>query len=119
MDLVLEAVLLGLLQGLTEFLPISSSGHVAIGMHLLGWDPGGNLGVLVAVHLGSLGAVLVFTIREALKERGIRADDATASVQGFGNVAQHAIQMFGRIGGRTTCVAWWSTIPLWPGLSRR
>ena len=64
MDLILEAVLLGLLQGLTEFLPISSSGHVAIGMHLLGWDPGGNLGFLVAVHLGSLGAVLVFSFRE-------------------------------------------------------
>ncbi|MHC4971744.1 MAG: undecaprenyl-diphosphate phosphatase [Planctomycetota bacterium] len=64
MGLVLEAVLLGLLQGLTEFLPISSSGHVAIGMQLLGWDPGGNLGFLVAVHLGSLGAVLVFSFRE-------------------------------------------------------
>jgi undecaprenyl-diphosphatase len=62
--MVLDAVLLGLLQGLTEFLPISSSGHVAIGMQLLGWDPGANLGFTVAVHLGSLGAVLVFTFRE-------------------------------------------------------
>ena len=61
---MLEAILLGLLQGLTEFLPVSSSGHVAIGMQLLGWDPGGNLGFLVAVHLGSLGAVLVFSFRE-------------------------------------------------------
>lgn len=61
---MLEAVLLGLLQGLTEFLPISSSGHVAIGMQLLGWDPGANLGFTVAVHLGSLGAVLVFSFRE-------------------------------------------------------
>lgn len=64
MDLVLEAVLLGLLQGLTEFLPISSSGHIAIGMQLLGWDPGANLGFTVAVHLGSLGAVLVFSFKE-------------------------------------------------------
>jgi undecaprenyl-diphosphatase len=64
MDLVLEAVLLGLLQGLTEFLPISSSGHIAIGMQLLGWDPGDNLAFVVAVHLGSLGAVLVFSFRE-------------------------------------------------------
>jgi undecaprenyl-diphosphatase len=62
---LLEAVFLGLLQGLTEFLPISSSGHVAIGMKLLGWeDPQRNLTFMVAVHLGSLGAVLVFSWRE-------------------------------------------------------
>jgi undecaprenyl-diphosphatase len=36
---VIEAFLLGLLQGLTEFLPVSSSGHLAIGKHLLGLDP--------------------------------------------------------------------------------
>lgn len=63
---------------------------------------GGSKGRTEATGFG-----LVFTIREALKERGIRAEDTTASVQGFGNVAQHTIQMLGRIGGRTTCVACW------------
>jgi len=62
---ILEAALLGLLQGLTEFLPISSSGHIAIGMKLLGWkDPDANLAFAVALHLGSLAAVVLFTWRE-------------------------------------------------------
>ena len=67
MGAILEAILLGLVQGLTEFLPISSSGHVAIAMNLLGWnDPDSNLAFTIAVHLGSLGAVLVFSWPEIL-----------------------------------------------------
>jgi undecaprenyl-diphosphatase len=62
---VWEAALLGLLQGLTEFLPVSSSGHLALGQILLGWeDPSANLAFNVAVHVGSLLAVLVFVRRE-------------------------------------------------------
>ena len=65
MDSVWEAALLGLIQGLTEFLPISSSGHLALGQILLGWDdPSANLAFNVAVHLGSLMAVLVFVRSE-------------------------------------------------------
>ena len=65
MSKLIEAILLGLVQGLTEFLPVSSSGHLAIFQHLLGWkDPEGNLAFNVAVHLGSLLAVLVFVRRE-------------------------------------------------------
>lgn len=65
MDRLLDACLLGLVQGLTEFLPISSSGHLAIFQELLGWkDPSQNLAFSVAVHVGSLGAVLVFVRRE-------------------------------------------------------
>mgnify|MGYP002623654250 CR=1 FL=1 len=63
MELFWEAVLLGLLQGLTEFLPISSSGHLALGEKALGWDEPG-MAFDVAVHVGSLGAVLVFVRRE-------------------------------------------------------
>jgi len=63
---------------------------------------GGSQGRTEATGFG-----LVFTIREALKEIGIRAEDTTASVQGFGNVAQHAVQMLSRVGGRTICVACW------------
>jgi len=64
---LLEAILLGLVQGLTEFLPVSSSGHLAIFQHLLGWnDPEGNLAFNVAVHLGSLLAVLVFVRSELI-----------------------------------------------------
>jgi undecaprenyl-diphosphatase len=61
----LDAVLLGLVQGLTEFLPISSSGHLVLFQEWLGWkDPSQNLAFNIAVHVGSLGAVLVFVWRE-------------------------------------------------------
>ena len=35
---VLQSILLGIVQGITEFLPVSSSGHLVIVPHLLGWD---------------------------------------------------------------------------------
>ena len=50
---------LSLMQGVTEFLPISSSGHLVLTSQLLGWPDQGLL-VDVAVHLGALGAVLVY-----------------------------------------------------------
>lgn len=56
---VWQAVVLGAVQGLTEFLPISSSGHLILIPKLLGWsDPG--LTFDVALHMGTLLAVLVF-----------------------------------------------------------
>ena len=51
-----EAVVLGLVQGLTEFLPVSSSAHLALAPWLLGWDDPG-LAFDVALHLGTLLAV--------------------------------------------------------------
>jgi glutamate dehydrogenase len=50
---------------------------------------GGSLGRTEATGYG-----LVFTLREALKELNIRAEDTTAAVQGFGNVAQYAIELY-------------------------
>ena len=50
---------------------------------------GGSLGRTEATGYG-----VVFTVREALKELGIRPPDTTASVQGFGNVAQYAIRLY-------------------------
>ncbi|MDO9693449.1 MAG: Glu/Leu/Phe/Val dehydrogenase [Candidatus Latescibacteria bacterium] len=58
-------------------------------------------------RLQSTGYGLVYVLREALKELGVRPDATTASVQGFGNVAQHAIELYGRIGGRTVAVSCW------------
>ncbi len=51
--------MLAVLQGFTEFLPISSSGHLLLPAILFGW-PDQGLHVDIAVHLGSLSAVLVF-----------------------------------------------------------
>lgn len=54
-----QAILLGILQGATEFLPVSSSGHLVIVPHLLGWpDPG--LALDTILHLGTLVAILVY-----------------------------------------------------------
>jgi len=54
----IEAVLLGLIQGLTEFLPVSSSGHLVILSSILGVEPEG-LTFEVLVHFGTLIAILV------------------------------------------------------------
>ncbi len=60
---LLNAVILGLIQGLTEFLPVSSSGHLVIGQHLLHLtEP--NLAFDVVLHLGTLLAVFVYFRRE-------------------------------------------------------
>jgi glutamate dehydrogenase (NAD(P)+) len=63
---------------------------------------GGSLGRTQATGYG-----VVYTLREALKELGLRPDQSTASVQGFGNVAQYAIELYHQIGGRTLCVSCW------------
>jgi len=63
---------------------------------------GGSLGRAEATGFG-----VVFTVREALKELGLRASDTTASVQGFGNVAQNAVKLYRQIGGTVVCVSCW------------
>jgi undecaprenyl-diphosphatase len=73
--LLLQAFVLGLVQGLTEFIPVSSSGHLQAIPFLLGWAPG-SLAFDVALHLGTLVAVVaVFRadlwamVRAALRPR--------------------------------------------------
>ena len=57
----LQALLLGIVQGLTEFLPVSSSGHLEIGHHLLGVKTENNLFFDVVVHLATvLSTIVVF-----------------------------------------------------------
>ena len=59
----LEAAILALIQGLTEFLPISSSAHLILPSQLLGWEDQG-LAFDVAVHVGTLAAILLYFRRE-------------------------------------------------------
>ena len=55
----IEAIILGLIQGLTEFLPISSSGHLRIVPELFGWsDPGASF--TAVIQLGTMAAVVIF-----------------------------------------------------------
>ena len=57
----LEALILGIVQGLTEFLPVSSSGHLAIGQALLGIDASENLLFDIVVHAATvLATIIVF-----------------------------------------------------------
>jgi undecaprenyl-diphosphatase len=80
----LQAIVLGILQGLTEFLPVSSSGHLVMGQALLGID---NPGITfeVTVHLATLCAVLwVYRGRVASLVRGsLRGDRASWSYIGL------------------------------------
>ncbi len=58
---IVEAIIQGVVQGLTEFLPVSSSGHLTITQHVLGLDlEGGNLFFNVMLHIGTLVAVVAF-----------------------------------------------------------
>ncbi len=86
MDTTFQAFVLGLVQGLTEFLPISSSGHLIIVPALLGWhDPFiDSLAFSVMLHMGTLVALLVYFWQDwrrlvpagfaALRDRSTRDD---------------------------------------------
>ena len=63
---------------------------------------GGSLGRTEATGYG-----VVITLREALKELGIRPENTQASVQGFGNVAHYAIELYQRLGGNVVSVCCW------------
>ena len=63
---ILQAIALAVLQGLTEFLPISSSAHLILLPVIVGWDDQG-LAFDVAVHVGTLTAVVVYYRKDLLK----------------------------------------------------
>jgi len=66
MDTVVQALVMGIVQGLTEFLPVSSSGHLILVPAIFGWDDPfiGSLAFSVMLHMGTLVALLVFFWRD-------------------------------------------------------
>jgi len=83
---VIQAVVLGVVQGLTEFLPISSSAHLILVRALCGWDAGSaEIAFDVACHLGTLVAVLVY-FREDVARLAVAAP--AALVGGTGESAR-------------------------------
>ncbi len=83
MPLVWQQAFLGLLQGLTEFVPISSSGHLAIARAYLGMDPERNLATVAILHLGTL-VSLTFC-------RGKDLMEVVVSKSPFRNIEFHAL----------------------------
>ena len=60
-----QVIILALIQGLTEFLPVSSSAHLILPSQILGWEDQG-LAFDVAVHIGSLAAVILYFRKEVV-----------------------------------------------------
>ena len=60
---VFRAIILGIIQGIAEFLPISSSAHLILFPYLFGWEES-SLAFDVALHFGTMMAVLVFFFKD-------------------------------------------------------
>jgi len=87
---ILHAIVLGVVQGLSEFLPISSSGHLELTRWLFGWDDLSaelETSFDVAVHLGTLLGAIAYLRKDILKYL----------VAGFGPLRGHALGTDGRI----------------------
>ena len=57
---ILQSIFLGIVQGLTEFLPVSSSGHLAIMQNILHIDTGNSILFDILLHLGTLLVVFIY-----------------------------------------------------------
>jgi undecaprenyl-diphosphatase len=84
MDTTFQALVMGIVQGLTEFLPISSSGHLIVVPFLFGWDDPfiTSLAFSVMLHLGTLIALLVY----------FRADWARLIPAGFATIRDRSFR---------------------------
>lgn len=69
MDELVQAIVIGVVQGLTEFLPISSSAHLILLPRLLGWDDAfiNSPAFVVMLHMGTLAALLVYFWRDLIR----------------------------------------------------
>ncbi len=86
MDIIVQALIMGIVQGLTEFLPVSSSGHLIVVPYLFGWrDPFiTSIAFSVMLHAGTLAALLIYFRADwlrlvpaglaAARDRSFRAD---------------------------------------------
>jgi undecaprenyl-diphosphatase len=68
LEQIVQAIIIGIVQGLTEFLPVSSSAHLIVIPRILGWDDAliNSPEFVVMLHMGTLAALLVFFWRDVL-----------------------------------------------------
>ncbi len=97
---VLHIAVLALIQGITEFLPVSSSGHLVLVPLLTGWPDQGII-IDVAVHIGTLGAVMIYFWR-----------DLWGMVIGLFRVATGRRDPEARFGARLAFQVVFATLPL-------
>ncbi len=69
METLLQAIVIGIVQGLTEFLPVSSSAHLILVPRVLGWDDPfiNSPAFVVMLHMGTLAALLVYFWRDLIE----------------------------------------------------
>lgn len=85
---VLYTILLGIIQGITEFLPISSFGHLLMAENLLGMDRGAGVLLEAMLHLGTVAAIF-FAMREELKRIGVELLGMVMDIVGNINLYIH------------------------------
>ena len=64
---VIHAIILGILQGITEFLPVSSFGHLCAVQHLMGGTRGSGVLFEVMLHIGTMAALILFLWKDIRK----------------------------------------------------
>jgi undecaprenyl-diphosphatase len=87
------AVLLGILQGLTEFLPVSSSAHLILARAFFGWEVPADFGLAfdVALHIGTLAAILTFFRREIVGMASAAPSKLSAAPDAQGRLLQRIV----------------------------
>jgi undecaprenyl-diphosphatase len=116
---LLQLAVLAVVQGITEFLPVSSSGHLILTSKILGWQDQG-LSIDIAVHAGTLLAVVVYLWRDILRILKGLADDGAASTRPLAGmiiaatipvgIAGYALHEIGQEGLRDPEIIAWTTL---------
>ena len=88
---VIHAIILGILQGITEFLPVSSFGHLCTVQRLFGGTRGSGVLFEVMLHIGTMAALILF-FRKDIKKIGIELIGMILDLIGNANTAKSVLK---------------------------